>query len=112
MENKLTNVQEAMYSFVAPCELLNVTSGYGASCIFYTDGSLIEGCAGFAVHQMGVGGFGHRILSPARVFTAELSALFTTLRHILKYSTTNDNLSIFFNIYQYINKCYIKDGKK
>jgi hypothetical protein len=54
-------------------KLLTVTSGYGASCIFYTDGSFIEGCAGFAVHQMGVGGFGHKILSPAGVFTAALS---------------------------------------
>jgi ribonuclease HI len=82
MEKKLTNVQEAMYSMVAPCELLTVTSGYDPSCIFYTDGVLIEGCAGFAVHQMGVGGFGHKIQSPAGVFTAELSALFTALRHI------------------------------
>jgi ribonuclease HI len=46
------------------------------------DGSLIEGCAGFAVHQMGVGEFGYKIPSPADVFTAELSALFTALRHI------------------------------
>jgi hypothetical protein len=59
MEKKLANVQEAMYSLVALRELLTVTSGYGASCIFYTDGSLIEGCVGFAVHQIGVGGFGH-----------------------------------------------------
>jgi ribonuclease HI len=43
---------------------------------------LIEGCAGFADHQMGVGGIGHKIQSPAGVFTAELSALFTALRHI------------------------------
>jgi hypothetical protein len=50
--------------------------------IFYTDGSLIEGCAGFAVHQIGVGGFGHEILNSACVSTAELSALFTALRHI------------------------------
>jgi hypothetical protein len=71
-----------MYSLVVPCELLTWTSGYGASCIFYTDGSLIEGCAGFAVHQMSGGGFEHNILSPAGVFTAELSALFTALRHI------------------------------
>jgi hypothetical protein len=42
MEKKLANVQEAMYSLVAPRELMTVTSGYGASCIF-TDGSLIEG---------------------------------------------------------------------
>jgi hypothetical protein len=56
-----------------------VTSGYGASCIFYTDGFLIEGCAGSAVHQMGVGVFGHKILSLAGVFTAEFSALFIAL---------------------------------
>jgi hypothetical protein len=37
---------------------------------------------GFAVHQMGRVGFGHKILSPAGVFTAELNALFTALRHI------------------------------
>jgi ribonuclease HI len=43
---------------------------------------LIEGCAGFDVHQMGGGGFGHKILSPVDVFTAELSALFTALQHI------------------------------
>jgi hypothetical protein len=50
---------------VAPRELLTVVSGYGPSCIFYTDGSLTEGCASFAVHQMGVGGFGHKIQSSA-----------------------------------------------
>jgi hypothetical protein len=70
MEKKLADVQEAMYSLVAPRELLTVTSGYGLSYIFYTAGSLI-----------GVGGFGQKIQSPAGVFTAELSALFTPLRH-------------------------------
>jgi hypothetical protein len=45
IEKKSVNVQEAMYSLVAPRELLTVKSGYGVSCIFYTDGSLIEGCA-------------------------------------------------------------------
>jgi hypothetical protein len=50
--------------------------------IFYTDGSLIEGCSGFAVHQMGVGGFEHKIQNPAGVFTTKLSALFNALRHI------------------------------
>jgi ribonuclease HI len=48
---------------------------------FYTDDSLIEGGAGFAVHQMGVGRFGHKIPSPAGVFTADLSALSNALRH-------------------------------
>jgi hypothetical protein len=61
MEKKLANIQGSMHSLVAPRELLTVTSGYGASCIFYTDGSLTEGCAGFAVHQMDVSGFEHKI---------------------------------------------------
>jgi hypothetical protein len=77
MEKKLVNVQEAMYSLVAHREF-----GYGVSCIFYTDGSLIERCAGFAVHQMGVDGFEYKIRGPVGVFTAEFSALFTALRHI------------------------------
>jgi hypothetical protein len=51
MEKKLANVQEVMYSLVAPRELLTVTSGYGASCIFYTNGSLIEGCAGLDIRS-------------------------------------------------------------
>jgi hypothetical protein len=76
MENKLANVQEAMYLLVAPHELLTVKSGNGPSCIFNTDGSLIEGCAGFAVHQIGVGRFEYKIQGSAGVFTAELSALF------------------------------------
>jgi hypothetical protein len=70
MEKKLAYVQEAMYSLVAPHKLLTVTSRYGSSCIFYTDGSLIEGCAGFAIHQMGVSGFGYKIQGQAGVFTA------------------------------------------
>jgi hypothetical protein len=43
---------------------------------------MVEVCADFAVHQMGVAGFGHKISGPAGVFTAELNALFTALRHI------------------------------
>jgi hypothetical protein len=84
-EKKLASIQGAMYFLVAPRELLTVTSGYDASCIFYTDGSLIEGCASSTVHQMVVDGFGHNIPSPAGVFTAELSVLFTALRHTATY---------------------------
>jgi hypothetical protein len=44
MEKKLANVQQAMYPLVAP-------AGYAEWCIFFfADGSLIEDCAGFAVH--------------------------------------------------------------
>jgi hypothetical protein len=83
MEKKL--VQEAMHSLMATCVLLTVTSGYGASCIFYPDGSLIEG---FAVHQMGVRGFGHKIQNPAGVVIAELSALCIALQHIAEVGYT------------------------
>jgi hypothetical protein len=95
MEKKLANVQGAMYTLVVPRELLTVTSRYGPSCIFYTDGSLIEGCAGFAVHQMGVGGFGYKIRGPAGVFTAELSALFTGQRHIAELKRPQERCLIF-----------------
>jgi hypothetical protein len=54
MEKKLANDQEAMNSLLTRCELLTVTSGCGALCIFIR---MVEGCADFAVHQMGVGGF-------------------------------------------------------
>jgi hypothetical protein len=47
-----------MYLLVAPRQILTVTSR--------------EGCVGFAVHQMGGGGFEHKILSMVGVFTAEL----------------------------------------
>jgi hypothetical protein len=84
MEKKLSNVQEAMYSLVAPRALLTVTAGYGSACIFQMDGPLIEGCSGFTIHKMGVGGFRHKIPSSVGIFTAELSSLFTALRHITR----------------------------
>jgi hypothetical protein len=71
-----------MYLVVAPRELLTVTARYDASMVFYTDDSLIDGCAGFAFHRTGKGGFGYKISSPAGIFTAELTALFVTLRNI------------------------------
>jgi hypothetical protein len=59
-----------------------VTSKYVESAVFYTDGSLIEGSTGFALHRTGVGGFGFKLSSPAGVFPTEPSALFMALRHI------------------------------
>jgi hypothetical protein len=53
------------------------------------DGSLVEGSAGFAVHQTGVGGFGFKLSSPAGVYSAELSALFMALRHIIEVMQKN-----------------------
>jgi hypothetical protein len=50
--------------------------------VSYMNGLLIDGCAGFAFHRTGEGGFGYKISSPACIFTAELTALFVTLQHI------------------------------
>jgi ribonuclease HI len=59
-----------------------VTARYVSSMVLFTDGSLIDGCIGFAFHQTGEDGFGYKISIPAGIFTAELIALFVTLRHI------------------------------
>jgi hypothetical protein len=48
----------------------------------YTDGSLLDGCAGFAFYRAEEGGFGYKVSSPVGIFTAELTALFLTLGHI------------------------------
>jgi hypothetical protein len=58
-----------------------VTARHAASMVFYTDGFLIDGCAGFAF-RTGEGGFGYKTSSPAGIFTAEVTALFVTLRNI------------------------------
>jgi hypothetical protein len=50
--------------------------------VFYPSGSLIDGCAGFAFHRPGEGGFGYKISGMAGIFTAELIVLFVTLRYI------------------------------
>jgi hypothetical protein len=82
MENALAGVRDTMYPLVASRELSVVTSEYVESAVFYTDGSLIEGSAGVAIHRTGVGGFGFKLSSPAGVFSAELSVFFMALRHI------------------------------
>jgi hypothetical protein len=56
--------------------------------------SLIEGCAGFAVYLMSVGGFEYKIQGPAGVFTAELSAVFTALRHIAEVIRYNQGYDV------------------
>jgi hypothetical protein len=81
MENALAGVRDIMYPLVAARELSVVTSVYVESVVFYTDGSSIEGTAGFTIHRTGVGGFGFKFSSPAGVFSDELSALFMALRH-------------------------------
>jgi hypothetical protein len=72
MKGAFSRVQTSMYSVEAPQELLMVTARYAVSMVFYMYGSLIDGCAGFAFHRTGEGGFGYKISSPAGIFTAQL----------------------------------------
>jgi hypothetical protein len=61
-----------------------MTFRYATSIVFHKDGSLIDGRTGFAIHRTEDGGSGYKISSPSGIFTAELTVLFVTLRHIEK----------------------------
>jgi hypothetical protein len=74
MEKALSGIQTSVYSVAASRELLTVTSWNATSIVFYTDGSLIDGGAGFAIHLTEKGGFGFKITSPASIFTVKLIA--------------------------------------
>jgi hypothetical protein len=72
MEGALSGFQSSMYSVVAPRELLTVTYRYAASMAFYTDGSLIDKCTGFAFHRTeGGGGFGWYFYCGAYCFVCD-----------------------------------------
>jgi hypothetical protein len=94
MEEALSGLQTSMYSVVVPRELLTVTARYAASMVFHTDGSLIDGCAGFAFYRTGEGSFGYMISSPVGIFTVELTALFASLRHIGKVIQSSEKCLI------------------
>jgi hypothetical protein len=40
-----------------------VISRYATLMVFYTNGSVIDGCEGFAIHRTGEGGFSYKISS-------------------------------------------------
>jgi hypothetical protein len=74
------------YSDVLPLKIISSESltrhkasapGYSFATfiVFYTDGSLIDGCAGYAIHRTEESGFGYnKIPSMAGIFTAQLTA--------------------------------------
>jgi hypothetical protein len=66
-----------------PAFLASYFMGYHMErTLLYTGALLIDGCTGFAIHRTEEGDFGHKLSSLAGIFTAELTALFVTLRHI------------------------------
>jgi ribonuclease HI len=81
MTDALASVDKSMYPTVASRELATITSDYLTENIFYTDGSMIDDVAGFAVHNRNYK-TGHLLAKPSSVFSAEISAIRMALEHI------------------------------
>jgi ribonuclease HI len=92
----LASADKSMYPSVASRELATITSDYPEN-IFYTDGSMIDDVAGFAVHNRNYE-TGHQLAKPSSVFSAEFSAISLALEHIQicprgRYLILSDSLS-------------------
>jgi ribonuclease HI len=77
-----SGVHADMYPVVAPLELRTVIALFSPSNLFYTDGSLMDGVAGFAVHHSMNCNIGFRMRGSASVFTVELAAIRMDMDHI------------------------------
>jgi hypothetical protein len=75
MDVALSGVHADMYPIVALLELRAGIALFSPSNLFYTDGSLMDGVAGFVVHHSIDCNIGFRMKEPASVFTAELAAM-------------------------------------
>jgi hypothetical protein len=82
MEIAFSGVHADMYPIIAPLELRAGIALFSPSNLFNTDGSLMDGLAGFAVHQTMDCNIGFRIRGPASVLTAELAAIRMAMDHI------------------------------
>jgi ribonuclease HI len=69
-----------MYPSVASRELATITSDYPTENTIYTDGSMIDNVAGFAVHNRNYETV-HQLAKTSRVFSAEISAIRMALGH-------------------------------
>jgi hypothetical protein len=72
---------QSMYLSVASRELATITSEFPTENIFYTDGSMIDDVAGFAVDNRNYE-TGHQLAKPSSVFSAKISAIRMALEHI------------------------------
>jgi ribonuclease HI len=82
MEVALSGFHADMYPIVAPLELRAGIALFSPSNLFYTDSSLINGVAGFAVHHSIDCNIGFRMKALASIFTAELAAIHMGMDHI------------------------------
>jgi ribonuclease HI len=82
MEVAPSGVHADMYTIVAPLEVRAGIALFSPSNLFYTDGSLMDGVAGFVVHHSIDCNIGFRMRGPASVFTVELAAIRMAMDHI------------------------------
>jgi hypothetical protein len=75
MEFVNSGVHANMYPIVAPLELRANIALFSPSNLFFTDGSLMDGVAGFAVHHSIDCNVGFPMRGPANIFTVELAAI-------------------------------------
>jgi hypothetical protein len=75
MEVALYGVNADVYPIVAPLKLRAGVALFSPSNLFYTDGSLLDGVAGCAVHHLIDCNIGFRMRGLTSVFTAELAVI-------------------------------------
>jgi ribonuclease HI len=78
----LTDIWKLCFPVFTPLELRTGIALFSPSNLFYTDGSLMDGAAGFALHQSIHCNIGFRMRGPVSVFTAELPAIRMAMDHI------------------------------
>jgi hypothetical protein len=86
MEKILSGVQVSMY--------MVVPSRYTTSIVLNTDGTLIDGRAGFVIHWTEEGSFGYKISSPTGIFTAKVTEAIYVILFIK--TTLNKKSAIHF----------------
>jgi hypothetical protein len=82
MEVAFSGVHADMYRIVTPLELWAGIALFSSSNLLYTNGSLMDGVAGFAVHHSIDCNIGLWMRGSASVFTAELAAIHMAMDQI------------------------------
>jgi hypothetical protein len=98
MEVALSGVHADMFPIIAPLELRAGIALFSPSNLLYTDGSLMDGVVGFAVHHSIVCNLGFCMTGPTSVFTAELAVIRMGMDHIVnealgRYLILSDSMS-------------------
>jgi hypothetical protein len=82
MKAAFSGVHADMYPIFASLELRPGIALFSPSNLFYTDGSLMDGVAGFPVHHSIDCNIEFRMRGPASVFMAELAAIRMAMDHM------------------------------